>query len=76
MKGYKIYLTRSGEVADIIHAQKVSEMQLNPERIERISTGCTYGCKELPEYLKDTGYEYVLIEYRNLEYPRYDVVFA
>lgn len=76
MKGYKIYLTRPREVADIICTQKAEEMDASPDQIECVRNGCAYGCMELPEHLRDTGYEYVLVEYINLEHPKYEVIFA
>ena len=78
VKGYKIYLTSSKEVANIIACAKADNLDGKEDgygEIARVSHGCAYGCRELPEHLRTTKYEYVLVEYEGNR-PWYEIVFA
>lgn len=78
MKGYKIYLTRSAEVADIIARAKSDKLGCVEEgygEIKRVGHGSAYCYCELPEHLRTTDYECVLVEYV-MGLPKYEIVFA
>lgn len=76
MEGYRIYLTRSTEVAEIIAKAKSDKMAEN--KIARVSHGCAYGCHSdlLPGIYRTMEYEYCLVEYEGLSVPKYEIVFA
>lgn len=65
MKGYKIYLTRSTEVADLIATAK--EQELKDGKVVSVRRGCAYGCDPdvIPGMYRTIDYEYCLVEYDN-----------
>lgn len=77
MKGYKIYLTRSREVAELIYHAISDEVDKDNGDISSARVGCAYGIDPelLPGMYRTTGYSYCLVEY-DLEHPKYEIVFA
>lgn len=74
MTGYKIYLTKSFEVARLI-----SEAMLNKigeENLHSTSSGPVSQDCRVPRLYHDKGYFYCILEYKNLETPKHEIVFA
>lgn len=75
MKAYKIYLTKSREVADLLQSHFYREMNSERDRILRIAFGTTTGEKEIPEIYHEDGLYYCLVE-RDSGRDSYEIVFA
>lgn len=71
MKGYKIYLTKSYEVAMLL-----SQVHKCGEEIESVSFGNADNFDEVPEILKGEKYFACVITYKNQERAFYDIVLA
>lgn len=76
MKGYKIYLTKSREVAEIIYRAMTNKVNEKKE-ITGVRMGCAYGIEPelMPEMYRTIDYNYCLVEY-DLEHPMYEIVFG
>ena len=75
MKAYKIYLTKSREVTDLLQSHFYREMNSERDRILRIAFGTTTGEKEIPEIYHEDGLYYCLVE-RDNGRDSYEIVFA
>lgn len=72
MTGYKIFLTKSLEVAKLLtRAIKVGE-----DNVSRISHGAAEKYSLIPDVYMNQGYFVCVIKYEGLKYPMYEVVFA
>lgn len=75
MVGYKIYLTKSNEVARLI-----SEAMLNKigevENLHSTSSGAVGQDCRVPRLYHDKGYFCCILEYRDLETPKHEIIFA
>lgn len=76
MRGYKIYLTKSSEVADIIKNRMVGDMETEESHIVMVQRRTAAGCMELPQHLQSHDYLCVIVKYDNLNKPMYEIVFA
>lgn len=76
MKAYKIYLTKSREVAEIIASAKSKELGSDGETT-CVRVGCAYGLESdlIPRMYQKDEYEYCLVEYES-KAPKYEIVFA
>ena len=74
MVGYKIYLTKSREVALLI--SEASGAKIGKENLHSTSSGMVHQDCRVPSLYHDKGYFYCILEYRNLEAPKYEIVFA
>ena len=72
MKGYKIYLTRSNEVARLI--ARASGIDEN-NNVTSISTGCNDD-ERIPGIYHNAGWFHTIVEFENPERPEYEIVFA
>lgn len=75
MKSYKIYLTKSREVAGLLQSHFDKEMNNERDRILRVAFGTTIGKKEIPEIYHEDGLYYCLVE-RDSGRDCYEIVFA
>lgn len=73
MKSYKIYLTKSREVAGLLQSHFAREM--NRDRIFRVASGPVKGKEEIPEIYHEDGLYYCLVE-RDSDHDSYEIVFA
>ena len=82
MSSYKIYLTRSNEVAYSISRGYLHEKYLDrDEKQEKISVGSGMVHKDcrIPEIYHDKGYFYCIVEYKNgdgWDNPKYELIIA
>ena len=74
MTGYKIYLTKSHEVALLI--SEVGRAKVGKENLYGTSSGPVNQDCRIPSLYHDSGYFYCILEYRGLEVPKYEIVFA
>lgn len=74
MIGYKIYLTKSFEIANLI--QKAMTPEIGKNNLFRTSVGMAddYGC--VPAIYYDGRYFCCILEYTDLVDPLYQIVFA
>lgn len=80
MKGYKIYLTKSDEVAELL--MRAMECRIGKEEIIRVSTGMVNQNEALSSILHealssiihDAQYYYCIVEYAGRQ--KYEIVFA
>lgn len=75
MTGYKIYLTKSREVALLISEASGAKMG-KEENLCGTSSGMVHQDCRVPSLYHDKGYFYCILEYRDLEAPKYEIVFA
>lgn len=75
MKSYKIYLTKSREVADLLQSHFAKEMNNERDRILRVAAGPVKGKEEIPEIYHEDGLYYCLVE-RDSGRGCYEIVFA
>ena len=75
MKSYKIYLTKSREVADLLQSHFAKEMNNERDRILRVAAGPVKGKEEIPEIYHEDGLYYCLVE-RDSDHDSYEIVFA
>jgi hypothetical protein len=74
MAGYKIYLTKSLEVARLISEAMLARKE--DENIYSTSSGAVNQDCRIPSLYHEKGYFYCILEYRDLETPVYEIVFA
>ena len=74
MVGYKIYLTRSHEVALLL--SEANRVYLGKDNLYSTSSGSVNRDCRVPSLYHDKGYFYCILEYRDLETPKYELVFA
>lgn len=72
MKGYKIYLTKSDEVAELL--MRAMESRIGQEEIIRVSTGMVNQNEVLSSIIRDAQYYYCIVEYA--DWQKYEFVFA
>ena len=75
MKAYKIYLTKSREVADLLQSHFCRETDSERDRILRVAAGPVKGKEETPEIYHEDGLCYCLVE-RDSDHDSYEIVFA
>lgn len=75
MKSYKIYLTKSREVAGLLQSHFAKEMNNERDRILRVASGPVKGKEEIPEIYHEDGLYYCLVE-RDNGRDSYEIVFA
>jgi hypothetical protein len=75
MAGYKIYLTKSLEVARLISEAMLARKEKG-ENIYSTSSGAVNLDCRIPSLYHGKGYFYCILEYRGLEAPKYEIVFA
>ena len=75
MMGYKIYLTKSLEVARLISEAMFCRKEQS-ENIYSTSSGTVNQDCRVPSLYHDKGYYYCIVEYEDLGAPVYEVVFA
>lgn len=73
MKGYKIYITQSKEVAELVW--KALKEQVG-ETYSNVSYGSCRTNEMLPEIYRVDGMWYAMATYKDLEQPKYEIVFA
>jgi hypothetical protein len=76
MVGYKIYLTRSHEVALLLSDANRARAKMDRENLYSTSSGMVCQDCRVPSLYHDKGYFYCILEYRDLETPKYELVFA
>lgn len=74
MLGYKIYLTKSYEVAILL--QDAWRGKLGKENLESVSAGKVSDDDRIPAMYHGCGYYYCRLEYKDLKQPVYEIVFA
>lgn len=74
MTGYKIYLTKSSEVASLISTAHLEE--IGKDNLASTSSGCVHKDCRIPPLYHDKGYFYCILEYRNIDSMRYEIIFA
>lgn len=74
MTGYKFYLTKSREVADLIRDGLKSE--LSDGDAASVGSGCVNNDDRIPAIYHNDGWYYACVEYRNSNRPRYRIIFA
>lgn len=74
MTGYKFYLTKSREVADLIREGLRGE--LDKGSVASVNSGCVNEDCRIPAVYHNDGWFYAAIEYRDLDKPKYEIVFA
>lgn len=72
MKSYKVYLTKSYDVAELI--SKAYETEFG--KVERVKYGMCDSFNEVPEVYKGQKYCACIVEYKDPERERYDLIFA
>ena len=72
MKGYKVYLTKSYDVAELI--SKAYETDFG--KIERVKHGMCDNFDEVPEIYKGQKHYACIVEYKDPERKHYDLIFA
>lgn len=74
MTGYKIYLTRSSEVATLI--AEASRKEMVGGQAASIGHGVLHSSNVIPKIYQEMGYYYCAVEYRDLDVPVYEIIFA
>lgn len=74
MNGYRIYLTKSYEVANLL--KDAWSGKLGKDNLESVSAGKVSDDSMIPEIYHDCGYYYCRLEYNALKQPVYEIVFA
>lgn len=74
MKGYRIYLTKSNEVAHLLGAALTAK--IGKENIGSVSIGMVHDNCRIPELYHGTEYFYCIVEYQELKQPKYEIIFA
>ena len=75
MTGYKFYLTQSREAADLIYNGLQATMDKEGQVVS-IGSGHVKGDCRIPEVYYDYGLFYAFVEYRELDRPKYEIVFC
>lgn len=75
MAGYKIYLTKSGEVAHLISDAMHTKIG-NDENLYSTSSGMVCQDCRIPSLYHNKGYFYCILEYKDSDAPVYEIVFA
>lgn len=71
MKGYRVYLTKSREVAELL--TEACSDQIGKDGATCLSCGMLYDDDRIPAVYHGTGYWRVVIEY---DHPVYEIIFA
>lgn len=71
MEGYKIYLTKSCEVAHLLSAANRGDAKAVSVSSGNVAQDC-----RIPELYHDKGYYFCILEYRGLDTPKYEIIFA
>ena len=74
MTGYKIYLTRSSEVAALI--AEASRKEMAGGQVASIGHGALHSSSVIPKIYQEMGYYYCTVEDRDLDVPVYEIIFA
>ena len=75
MKAYKIYLTKSYEVAALLADRYLLEMKESNSSITRVAHGMVNGADEIPAIFHDREYCCCIVE-RKADEPSYTLIFA
>lgn len=74
MIGYKIYLTKSCEVAHLLSAAKREDVGTG--KLAATSSGSVEKDCRIPALYHDKGYYFCILEYRGLDNSKYEIIFA
>jgi len=74
MTGYKFYLTKSREAANLIHDGLRAE--INKANVTSIGSVCVNEDCRIPAAYHNDGWFYAGIEYQGLDRPRYEIIFC
>lgn len=74
MASYKVFLTKSAEVAGIIARAYSADMQDNLNCIESIQYGCADGKEIVPAIYHERGYYYCAVELKNMDDQKYKLI--
>ena len=72
MTGYKIYLTKSSEVAYLL----AKAHQVGEDGVTRVSYGPAYESNIIPAIYQDQGYYYCIVEQDRPDRPGYELIFT
>ena len=80
MIGYKIYLTKSKEVAELLSKGCVAKMahaeETDGRKITSVHQGYVTDNEHIPAIYHNDGWFYTAEYYGNLDHPMYEIVFA